>query len=217
VLMTATLSKLCGVSLAMVGVAALACGGDDAGTGPDSAPVAALIVKPPMVWVAPGATLQLHAFADEGAGTSLTGDEVTWSSGDEGVARVSQGGLVRGISDGTTVVTASTDRASGSATVTVRPVRTSVESIELVPETAQLGVSETLELLAIARDKDGNVVSEPRLTWGSTDNQVATVSQTGLVTGIAAGTAMIMATTQGEKGTALITVASRSRPPEPLR
>jgi uncharacterized protein YjdB len=111
---------------------------------------------------------------------------------------------VSGISDGATVVTASADGKSGNATVTVR---TTVEAIELVPGAANIKVSETLELVAITRDGNGNVLTGRQIAWSSSDDRVATVSRTGLVTGIAAGTAQITAMTEGEKGSARITVA----------
>src|SRR5262249_38668434 len=44
------------------------------------------------------------------------------------------------------------------------------------------------------------------VTWGSSDPTVATVSSSGLVTGVAAGTATITATSEGKNGTSTITV-----------
>ena len=44
------------------------------------------------------------------------------------------------------------------------------------------------------------------MTWGSSDPTVATVNATGLVTGVAAGTATITATSEGKSGTSTITV-----------
>jgi uncharacterized protein YjdB len=188
----------------MAGLAALACAGDDDVTELDSEPVASVIVTPPSARIAPGGSVQLRAIVQDGAGTSLTGHDVSWSSRNEDVASVSESGLVSGISDGATVVTASADGKSGNATVTVR---TTVEAIELVPGAANIKVSETLELVAITRDGNGNVLTGRQIEWSSSDDRVATVSRTGLVTGIAAGTAQITAMTEGEKGSARITVA----------
>jgi uncharacterized protein YjdB len=188
----------------MAGLAGLACGGDGDSTGPVVEPVATtLTVTPAVATIAPGGSVQLHASVEDEAETSPTAHVVTWSSSDEAVASVSESGLVTGISIGSAVVTASLGSKTGSAAVTVRG---SVESIELVPEAAEIAVSETLELVAITRDNDGNVVAAPLMAWTSSDDRVATVSQNGLVTGIGAGTSRITAMTQGEKGSALITV-----------
>jgi uncharacterized protein YjdB len=197
-------SAFLGCGTTMAGLAGLACGGDDDSTGPVLEPVATLMVTPAAATIAPGGSVQLHASVEDEAGTGPTAYVVTWSSSDEAVASVSESGLVSGISIGAAVVTATFGSKTGSATVTVRG---SVESIELVPAAAEIAVSETLELVAITRDKDGDVVTAPQMAWTSSDDRVATVSQNGLVTGIGAGTARITAMTQGEKGSALITVA----------
>lgn len=193
------------LSSRLIGLAALACGGDAASTGLDSEPVASVTVTPPVTRIAPGGRAQLHASVRDGAGTILTDHVVTWSSTNEDVATVSESGLVSGLSDGATVVTAASGGQSGSAAVTVR---TAVEEIEIRPAEAVISVSETVELVAITRDKDGNVLSGRQLVWTSGSAGVATVSPSGIVTGVAAGTARILATTEGEKGSALITVLS---------
>jgi uncharacterized protein YjdB len=189
---------------ALFGFAAIACGGEDDVTDPGSESVATVTVIPPVARIAPGGGVQLRASVEDGAGTRLTGQDVTWASSDENVASVARSGLVRGLSDGEAIVTATAGGKSGSATVVVR---TTVESIELVPGTAEIGVSETVELVAITRDKDGNVLTGRQIAWSSSDGQVATVSQTGHVTGMAAGMARITAMTEGEKGSARISVA----------
>ena len=201
----AALIRLTVLSSQLIGLAALACGVDDASTGLDSEPVATVTVTPPVTRIAPGGRAQLHASVRDGAGTVLPEHVVTWSSTNEDVATVSESGLVSGLSDGATVVTAASGGQSGSATVTVR---TAVEVIEIRPATAVISVSENLELVAITRDRDGNVLTGRQLVWTSGSAEVATVSQGGIVTGIAAGTARILVTTEGEKGSALITVLS---------
>jgi uncharacterized protein YjdB len=200
---TRVVSRLLGCCTTIVGFAALSCGGADDSTGPDSEPVATLTVTPPSATIPPGGSVQLQASVKDAAGATLTGQEVTWSSSDEDVATVSETGLVSGVSEGAASIIAAIDGKSGSAAVTVR---TPVESIELVPEAAEITQSQTLQLEAITRDKDGNVVTGRQIAWSSSDDEVATVSQSGLVTGIDAGTARITATTEGEKGSALITV-----------
>jgi uncharacterized protein YjdB len=162
-------------------------------------------VAPPTATIPPGGQVQLQASLKDAAGASLTGHEVTWSSSDEAVATVSQSGLVSGRSDGTANISAASEGKIGSAAVTVRAP---VASIEVFPEAAEIAPSETLEFGAITRDKDGNLVTARLIVWSSSDDEVATVSQTGLVTGIDDGTARITATTEGEKGSALITVVS---------
>ena len=64
------------------------------------------------------------------------------------------------------------------------------------------GQSDTLVATALA---DGEVVENPTLTWASSDESVATVDG-GTVTAIAAGTANITVTYEGQTATAVVTV-----------
>jgi hypothetical protein len=62
------------------------------------------------------------------------------------------------------------------------------------------------------RDAAGNLVASPTVTWSSLNPAVATVNATGVVTGVGAGQATIVATSGGIKGTALVTVIAAAAP-----
>ena len=81
-----------------------------------------------------------------------------------------------------------------------------VGSVTVTPPAASVVVSHTLQLAATVRDADSNALVGPPVTWASGNPQVATVSATGLVTGVAADTATIVAASEGIRGTAAITV-----------
>jgi len=59
-----------------------------------------------------------------------------------------------------------------------------------------------------ARDQAGQQLLAPAVTWTTSAAAVATVSPSGLVTGVADGSATITATAQGKSGTAAVTVVS---------
>jgi hypothetical protein len=67
-------------------------------------------------------------------------------------------------------------------------------------------VGGTVQLTATAITQGGTTVTNPAITWRSTAPNVATVSATGLVTGVAVGSAEIEATIRGVKGTLNLTV-----------
>lgn len=67
-----------------------------------------------------------------------------------------------------------------------------VELEVTTPEAAEVEVGETLQLLARALDKDGNPTDAP-ITWLSSDAAIISVDNTGLVTGVAPGTAQVQA------------------------
>jgi uncharacterized protein YjdB len=88
-----------------------------------------------------------------------------------------------------------------------------VASVTLTPATANVDVGQTAQLAATLRDANGNILTGRTVTWTSSNTTVATVSGSGLVTGKAAGSATITATSEGRSGTASITV---NAPPPPV-
>ncbi|HVH68406.1 MAG TPA: Ig-like domain-containing protein, partial [Gemmatimonadales bacterium] len=81
-----------------------------------------------------------------------------------------------------------------------------VASVVLSPATASVGVGATVQLTATPKDQSGNSLSGRTITWASSAPALASVSATGLVTGLAAGTVTITATSEGQTGSATVTV-----------
>ena len=92
-------------------------------------------------------------------------------------------------------------------------VLASVHSVEVSPVTPTILVGQMAQLTALPKDERGEPLPGDAVTWSSSDTSVATVTESGLVLAVAAGTAMITATTEGRTGTATVTVsAERSTP-----
>jgi len=84
-------------------------------------PVASVTVSPATASVTVGETLQLTATLRDAAGNVLTGRTVDWSSSDQARLSVSAAGEVTGVSEGSATITAGSERAVGSTSVTVVP------------------------------------------------------------------------------------------------
>jgi uncharacterized protein YjdB len=120
-------------------------------------------------------------------------------------------GVVTGVSAGATTVTATSEGKSGSAkvVVTLEPVaRVTVADIQHPDNPLTVVQGETLQLVALLADADGNALLDRVVTWASDDQNTATVSDMGLVTGVSPGTAKITATSEGVSGSADVTVTS---------
>jgi glucose/arabinose dehydrogenase len=78
-----------------------------------------------------------------------------------------------------------------------------------------LTVGQTVQLTATAEDANGAPVEGVIFGWSSSDPAVASVSETGLVTGLADGQTEIRATAEGVTGSLLVTVAATAPPPPP--
>jgi plastocyanin len=87
------------------------------------------------------------------------------------------------------------------------PAAAGVASVSLNVTSAQLGVGQTLQLSATPLTSTGTVTTGAA-SWSSSTPGVATVSPSGLVSGVAAGVATISAVIGGRTGSATITVSA---------
>ncbi|MDE6795039.1 MAG: Ig-like domain-containing protein, partial [Muribaculaceae bacterium] len=121
---------------------------------------------------------------------NTTDSTISWTSSDPEVATVDENGLVTALSVGTATITATTaNGAKAECVVTVEPIP--VESVELDATEATLRVNETVQLLATLLPENA---TDKSLTWTSSNPEVATVDENGLVTALSVGTATITAT-----------------------
>jgi hypothetical protein len=86
-----------------------------------------------------------------------------------------------------------------------------VASVEVSPDSASVAVGGSVQLTATPKDAEGQPLSGRTVTWATNAPQVATISGTGLVTGVAPGTATISATSEGIRGTSSVTVTALSQ------
>jgi len=173
---------------------------------PPLVPVASVAVSPASSTVRVGGTQQLTATPEDGNGNPLSGRTITWATGNSSVANVDVSGLVTGVAAGSATITATSEGKSGTASVTVTLVP--VASVSVSPATATVSVGGTVQLTATTKDSAGGVLTGRAVAWASGNSAAATVSAAGLVTGVAAGAAMITATSEGKSGTAGITITA---------
>jgi uncharacterized protein YjdB len=101
-------------------------------------------------------------------------------------------------------VAASSNGVNGSAMITV--VAPTVARMTIEPETASVQVGATATLRVTLYSASGQQLQGIPVLWGTSDGSIATVSQSGTVTGVASGTATIMAAAEGQQTTAKVTV-----------
>lgn len=123
-------------------------------------------------------------------------DEITWSSNATSIATVSGNGTsatITAVAAGEAVITASAGDLSDSCTITVTDTRELV--LQLGSTSAELLLADPLNSTQIVATVqwDGKDV-EASLSYESDNTAVATVSDTGVVTGVGVGTASITVT-----------------------
>jgi len=180
--------------------------------------VTTLTVSPASVSVAVGANSTLQATVKDQSGNVMTGQTVTWSSNNTGVATVNSSGVVTGVAAGSATITATSSGKSGTSAITVTagppppPVATTVT---VAPASASIAAAATVPLQATVKDQNGTVMTGQTVAWSTNNAAAATVNSTGVVSGVAAGSATITATSSGKTGTSSITVTAAPPPPPP--
>ncbi len=84
--------------------------------------------------------------------------------------------------------------------------RPPVAVVTVAPPAATLLSGDTVRLVATAMDASRDTLKDRPITWQTSDAAVATVSATGLVTGVGSGTASITAVVEGQNGASAVTV-----------
>jgi uncharacterized protein YjdB len=185
-------------------------------TGSSTAPVADAVVSAPKSIIAPGESVQLTVVARDAQGNVLT-RPVVWSSESPGVATVDQNGKVTGVAAGSTNIWADVNQQKEaklgitvqSAGSPLTPVNTVLVSLNA----SSLNVGQTTQAQVTLKDLAGALLTNRTISFTSSNVAVATVSPSGVVTAVAAGTAQISATSEGKSGSASLTVTAPSSPP----
>ncbi len=178
-------------------------------------------VTPVSANVIVGNTLQLTASPLTAAGAPVVGATVTWDSSNPAIANVSSTGLVTAVAaaappEGLPVTITATATHGGftvtnTSALTIMPIPV-LTTVGVAPTTASVIVGGTTQLTASPKDQGARDFVGATIAWTSSNISVATVSPTGVVIGVALGTATITANatngTVSVLGTSTITVAN---------
>jgi uncharacterized protein YjdB len=135
---------------------------------------------------------------------------VTWSSSDEAIAKVdATSGEVVGVKAGTATITATTTDGNKTAICTVTVSNVAVTGVSFASATATVSIGTTTTLKPVFTPEKATIQTG---TWKSSDETKATVSTTGVVTGVAEGTATITFTSTDGNKTATCTVTVSKLP-----
>lgn len=174
--------------------------------------IASVTVTPTSASLAIGGTTSLGAAALNAAGQVISGKTFAWSTSAASVATVSAAGVVTGVSAGFATITATSSGKSANAAVTVTTAGsgdTVVANIVIQPASTSLVVATTAALGAVARNAAGQILGGKTFTWSSATPSVASVSSTGVVTGVAiGGPVTVTAAAEGKSATGAVTVVA---------
>ena len=151
-------------------------------------------------------TYQLTATVKPDNATDKT---VTWSTANAAIATVSDNGLVTAFAEGTTTITAKAGDKTATCTVTVSKKVIPVTSVSLNKTSLALTEQETFQLSATVSPDNA---TDKTVTWSTANAAIATVSENGLVTAVAEGSATITAKAGDKTATCAVTVSKKVIP-----
>lgn len=161
-----------------------------------------------------GLTLVARGHFSDGTTTVLS-ESCVWSSSQPLVAAVSNVAGSRGqltsLTEGTTVVTATTGGVSATSTITVSPAQ--LTALDVTPHGSSLAAGLTLAYTATGSFTDGSTRDLTTVvTWSVGDGAIATISNAdgtrGVARGAQPGLTTIVATAQGQSGSTTLQVTS---------
>jgi hypothetical protein len=173
---------------------------------PAAAQVARVEVQPDRATLIAGNQLALRVVALDAGGRAVEGRPVRWSAASADAIAVDSAGVVTAFREGVARVTATVDGVSGGAEFLIEP-RAPVR-IDVVPEQPEIVVGGATLLRAVARTVDGAPLPRAVFTFRSSDDRVATVDPSGVVTGRGEGSAIFAVQTGEVRSEVRVTVVN---------
>jgi hypothetical protein len=205
-------SLACAIGLCATALLTACGGGGDQGRDPilgvPSAPLMTVAVSPATATVASGGSQQFIATATyaDGASRDVT-TEAAWVAATPAVGTVGAAtGLARGVSVGTTNITATFNGKAGASVLTVTPA--TLVSIQIAPANPSVNAGVTQQFTASGTYTDATTRDITAITtFTSANTTVATIAPTtGLARGLVAGTSVITASSGGRTSSSTLTV-----------
>jgi hypothetical protein len=157
-------------------------------TAPAAAQVARVEVQPDRATLIAGNQLLFKAVARDASGKELPGRRVRWQAVPADGIVVDSTGVATAFRDGPATLTATVDGVTGTAELVIEPK--SPVRIEAVADQPEIVVGGSTLLRATAYTEDGEPLPRAVFTFRSSDDRVATVDPSGVVTGRGEGSAI---------------------------
>jgi hypothetical protein len=174
---------------------------------------AIVTVAPDSISVVVGDSTQYSATVADAFGNAIQ-VQIVWTTDDSTIALVDSTGLSVALAAGTTTLRASAAAHLGTSSIEVFP--NSVDTIAVgsardALDGTAVDVDSDRELYAIAYNRFGRALRDRVITWSSADTAIATVSSTALgdtaqAHGVAKGTVLMSATSEGRTSSILVHV-----------
>ncbi len=118
----------------------------------------------------------------------ISAKDLDWTTSNDEIATVNQLGKVNAVGVGTATISAKYKELSVSCQVTVNPIY--VSSVTLSSKYKIIHPNETMQIVATVNPSSATYKN---ISWSSSNNEVATINEQGLITGVSEGETTITA------------------------
>lgn len=122
---------------------------------------------------------------------------LNWISRNPSIATVDPGGLLRAVSAGQVWIDVFTQTLEDSILVAVSVDPEALASITITSSQTDLAVGDTLQLEVELSNANGVLLTDKVITWQSTNPDICSVNDSGLVIALASGATQIIASSEG--------------------
>jgi len=126
---------------------------------------------------------------------TVVNKNVEWSSSDSNIASVDATGIVTGVGNGTAIISAATQQGNFVATCSVT-ITTPVQTLTISRNKVTLIVGKGIQLFYSFFPQSS---TNPRVIWTNSNPRSVKISNSGYISGLSAGTAIITATSMENK------------------
>jgi|SRR5579871_6178900 len=155
-------------------------------------------ITPKAIDVQVGQKVKFSAAAKDASGNPIDAKPSVWFAAPFDLAGADDSGEVIFHAPGVVTVGAVIAGKTGYATVNV--ANSKIVTLEIDPLPHAIVTGSATKLNATARTSNGNPRNDAKIEWTSDQPSIASVDAAGLVTGVGAGTATIMASSDGASG-----------------
>lgn len=162
-------------------------------------------INPSVFAMTIGQQQQFRVEVKNAVGVDIPGKTVLWASSDPTKATVTAVGVVTAVATGTATIRATVDGVVAQAPIVVAEVP--VSTVLLIPSSTTVFLGQTVTPRVELRGSSNQLLTNRFVQWSSSNTNIATVSQLGVVTTVGVGTVTITATSEGKSANMTLTVA----------
>ncbi|OAN11233.1 hypothetical protein A3K86_19945 [Photobacterium jeanii] len=175
--------------------------------------ISAITISPSPLQITIGTKQPLVATAtfSDGKTTNIT-TSANWNSTNYRVVTVNNQGVITGKAIGNSVITASLNGIT-SSNLNVQVINAAPQSIQIAPTQLLLHKGQTQALTANGIYSDGSTANiTTKVSWSTSNTNIATVNTKGIVTGVNTGKTQIIASLDGITSTVTVITKAYAKP-----